>query len=139
VDFPDLPIPITMHTDNPFWRYPSACAAGEGVGHLRVWICPAAAHLAIVTEMGLGASITNSIEDIWAALATGCGGRLVLLEHWPTDPYADEHLDQVIIDGGTPHWRRIWPTPPSNPGHTRFEEWMTAYGHDLLAATRPAQ
>lgn len=130
-----LPAPRGLVTNDPFWRYPSQAGAGEGIAHLRVWRT-GHGHLAIVSEVGLGASITNSAEHIYAALAATYGARgLIVLEHWPADQdLADEeHLDQVqIADDGTPYWRRIWPTPPTNPHHRSLDSWMWLYGHDLL-------
>jgi hypothetical protein len=51
---------------------------------------------AVVTQVRLGASITNSIEDIWDALRTRWHGDLILLEHYPAAesfPDDGEHLD----------------------------------------------
>jgi hypothetical protein len=57
--------------------------------------------LCIVSETGLGASITNSIEDIWAALAADYGrGGTVALEHWPASSSGgdlDEHLGAATV------------------------------------------
>lgn len=147
--FPDLPNPTELLADHQQWRYPSQCIAGYGIGRLRVWDGERAMTsatlpylLAIVTETGQGASITNSIESIRAELATLYPGEnLVLLEHWPADQDGvEEHLDQVAFAGPwdtdweqTVRWRRIWPTPPTNPDHQALQTWMNVYGHDLLA------
>ena len=71
----DLPPLGELVADDPFWRYPSAAMAGEGVAHLRVWLTtgPEPGHLAVVTETGLTASVTESAGHIWAALAAGTG------------------------------------------------------------------
>jgi hypothetical protein len=81
-DLPPLGEPVT---DEPFWRYPPASLAGEGVAHLRVWLTtgPEPGHLAVVTETGLAASVTESAGHIWAELARMYGLSLVLLEHTP--------------------------------------------------------
>lgn len=148
--FPDLPPLAALVVDDPFWRYPSDALAGEGIAHLRVWSCSSiagghliahqGAHLAVVSETGLGASIINSAEAIWAALADRFVGPLMLLEHWPAsqDMTGEEHLDQVVINSGDgrPRWRRIWPAGPDDPQHQQLTAWMTAYGHTLLAASR---
>ena len=49
--------------DDPFWRYSSGAMAGRGVAHLRVWRTAGAqpGHVAVVTETGSAASVTNSI------------------------------------------------------------------------------
>lgn len=142
VTFPALTVPRELICNDPFWRYPSRCLAGEGVAHLRVWETAngtpgqvGGTRLAVVTETGLGASITNSIQDIHAALTNAYGPRIVLLEHWPAGTGADphEHLDQAVIINGEPGWRRIWPTPPTNPHHDQYDTWMNAHGHQLLA------
>jgi hypothetical protein len=95
--------------------------------------------LAVVTDVGLGASITNSIEDIWDSLAARLGEPLFLFEHWTAQPAIgeEEHLDQVVVHGRSPSWRRIWPTPASNTWHAEFETWMARYGHRILAASSP--
>ncbi|GAA1923874.1 hypothetical protein GCM10009753_66410 [Streptantibioticus ferralitis] len=49
-----------------------------------------------------------------------------------------DRLDQVALGGRHLTWRRIWPTPPTNPQYTLFEAWMLSYGHGLLAVSRPA-
>jgi hypothetical protein len=63
----DLPPLGELIADEPFWRYPSATTAEEGVAHLRVWLTTGAepGHLAVVTETGLGASVTESAGHIW--------------------------------------------------------------------------
>jgi hypothetical protein len=82
--FPSLPPIGELELDDPFWRYPSGAGAGEGVARLRVWAASGGTgHLAVVTELGLGASITNSIEDIWDDLRARWHGDLTLLEHYP--------------------------------------------------------
>src|SRR3954454_17725576 len=104
--FPPLPgiaDPQTdLLTDDPAWNYRSACAAGGGLAHLRVWQAeghPARGHLAIVTETGLWASTTNSAGEIWTDLAARYPGPLVLLEHWVAGD-GDDHdrLDQVALE-----------------------------------------
>ena len=71
--------------DEPFWRFPLGSMAGEGVAHLRVWLTAGAVpgYLAVVTETGSAASVTESAGDIWAMLARRYGPSVVLLEHYP--------------------------------------------------------
>jgi len=56
--------------DHPFWRYPAGGLAGEGVAHVRVWTTATSppGHLAVVTETGLAASVTESAGRIRAEL-----------------------------------------------------------------------
>jgi hypothetical protein len=55
--------------DEPFWRYPAGSAGREGVAHLRVWATTTepAGHLAVVTETGGGALVTESAGQIRSA------------------------------------------------------------------------
>jgi hypothetical protein len=130
---PALPLLAEMVADDPWWRYPSRCAAGDGIAHLRVWQLEGRdGHLAVVTETGLGASITNSAAEICAELARIYPGPLTVIEHWPAGeayPVDDEHLDLVCVHDGSPQWQRIWPTPPANPDHDALTAWMRACGH----------
>jgi hypothetical protein len=142
---PFLPLPpvpdarAALVRDDPAWPFRSACAAGGGIAHLRVWKAEGEGHVAIVTETGLGASTTNSAGEIWTELADCFPGPLVLFEHWPAGNCDDhDRLDQVAMEGRRPIWRRIWPTAPANPDHDLCTAWMQAYGHDLLAASNPA-
>jgi hypothetical protein len=106
-------------SDVPFWRYRIG-TAGEGVAHLRVWLTAAAGpgRLAVVTESGTEAPVTESTGHIWAELTRRDGPSLVLLEQH-TSPEAGEGaetLDLVRIGAdGSPHWLRIWPTPREHP------------------------
>jgi len=134
--FPSLPPIGELELDDPFWRYPSGAGAGEGVARLRVWAASGGTgHLAVVTELGLGASITNSIEDIWNDLRARWHGDLTLLEHYPAAesfPDDGDHLDQVIIGPGRePAWRRIWPVPASSPDRDWLTGWMNRHGHRI--------
>jgi hypothetical protein len=127
-------------TDDPFWRYPAATMPGEGVTHLRVWLttAPEPGHLAVVTETGPSASLTESAGRIWAELADRYGPSLILLEYSPA-PEADcgeETLDLVLIAAdGSPRWSRVWPTPEENPRHAELELWMAVHGHQIVSRT----
>lgn len=126
--------------DEPSWRFRIG-PAGEGVTHLRVWLTlgPEPGRLAVVTETGGAALVTQSAEQIWAVLARRFGPSLVLLEHHPA-PETEEGagtLDLVRIGAnGSPHWSRIWPTPEDNPRHAGLELWMATDGHQIVS--RPA-
>ena len=137
----DLPPLGELVADDPFWRYPLATPAGEGVAHLRVWLTtgPEPGHLAVVTETGLAASVTESSGRIWAGLAGRYGPSLVLLEHYlvPEAGEGMETLDLVRIGAdGSPHWSRVWPTPADNPRHGGLELWMATDGRRIVS--RPA-
>ena len=127
--------------DDPFWRYPSGTPGREGVAHLRVWLTagPEPGHLAVVTETGGAASVTESAGRIWAELVGRFGPSLVLLEHYlaPEAGEGMETLDLVRIGAdGSPHWTRVWPTSEENPRHAELEFWMATYGHQIVS--RPA-
>lgn len=136
ISWAPLSIPLQLVVDDVLWRYPSAGVAGEGIAHLRVWTAAPAGHIAIVTEVGLGTSITNSAEHIWAQLVARHLQPLLLLEHYPASEHPqgrDDTLEQVALQGGRPVWRRVWPTTPANPNYAQFKRWMTEYGHRLLS------
>lgn len=138
----DLPPLGGLIDDVAQWWYPSRdCAGREGIARLRVWTA-GAGHLAVVTELGTGVSITNAISDIWKILAEDYAGPLILVEHWPASQAGDtgEHLDLVQARDRRPDWQRLWPTAPANPCHAAAEAWMAASGHVILspAAAPPA-
>jgi len=133
----DLPPLGAQVADDPFWRYPAGGVAREGIAHLRIWLTATAppGHLAVVTETGLAASVTESAGHIRAALARRYGPCLVLLEHYLAPELGEgmETLDLVRIGADrSSHWSRVWPTPQDNPRHAGLELWMAAYGHQIV-------
>jgi hypothetical protein len=93
-------------------------------------------HLAVVTETGAAAGVTESAGYIWAELARRYGPSLVLLEHHLPPEAAEgvETLDLVRIGAdGSPHWLRIWPSSEDNPRHARLELWMAVHGHQIVS------
>jgi hypothetical protein len=113
----------------------------EGVAHLRVWLTagPEPGHLAVVTETGSAAEVTQSAGHIWAALTRRYGLSLLLLEHHPAPEVGEgaETLDLVRVGAdGSPHWTRIWPAAEENPRHAQLELWMANYGYQIVS--RPA-
>ena len=127
--------------DEPFWRYPIGPTDREGVAHLRVWLTAGRepGHLAVVTQTGSAASVTESAGQIWAELARRYGPSLVLLEHHPAPEAGEggETLDLVRIGAdGSPHWLGVWPTAGDNPRHAGLELWMAVHGHQI--AGKPA-
>jgi hypothetical protein len=137
----DLPPLAELVADDPFWRYPAGTPGRKGVAHLRVWTTATVppGHLAVVTETGSAAGVTESAGQIWAGLARRYGPALVLLEHYPALEAGEgaETLDLVRIGAnGSPNWSRVWPTPEDNPRHAGLELWMAGYGHQIVS--RPA-
>jgi hypothetical protein len=137
----DLPPLGELTVDEPLWRHPMWGLAREGVAHLRIWTTTtdSPGYVAVVTETGLEASVTESAGRIWADLVRRYGPSLVLLEHYPAPELGEgtETLDLVRVGAdGSPHWSRIWPTPKDNPRHAGLELWMAAYGYQIVG--RPA-
>jgi len=124
--------------DEPFWRFPLGAMAGEGVAHLRVWLTPGAepGYLAVVTETGSAAPVTECAGAILAVLARRYGPSVVLLEHYPAPETGEgaETLDLVRIGAdGSAHWLRVWPTSEDNPRHGGLERWMAVHGHQIIS------
>ena len=95
--------------------------------------------MAVVTETGVGNSVTESAERNWADLVRRHGPSLVLLEHHPAPELAEgvETLDLVRAGAdGKLHWTRVWPTPQDSPRHAGLELWMAAHGYQIV--DRPA-
>jgi hypothetical protein len=137
----DLPPLGDLVADEPFWRYPAGAAGREGIAHLCVWTTagPDPGYLAVVTETGSAASVTESAGHIWATLAGRYGPSLVLLEHHLAPEFSEgmETFDLVRIGAdGSPRWSRVWPAPKDNPRHAGLELWMAAFGYQIL--DRPA-
>jgi hypothetical protein len=131
-----LPPLADLVADAPFWRYPAGTR--QGVAHLRVWRTATvpAGYVAVVTETGSGASVTESAGRIWAVLADRYGPSLVLLEHNLAPEFEEgaEALDLVRVGAdGSPHWSRVWPTPQEHPRHAGLELWMAGHGHQIVS------
>ncbi len=97
---------------------------------------PESGYLAVVTETGLAASVTESAGQIRAELARRYGPSLVLLRHYLAPGFGEgmETLDLVRIGAdGSPHWSRVWPTPEDNPRHAGLELWMAVHGHRIVS------
>ena len=138
----DLPQLGELVADEPFWRYPAAGPGREEVAYLRVWLTigPEPGYLAVVTETGPAACVTESAGHIRAGLARRYGPAVVLLEHQlaPELDQGAETLDLVRFGAdGSPHWSRIWPTPQEHPRHAGLGAWMAAHGYQIVS--RPAR
>jgi hypothetical protein len=132
-----LPPVAELVADEPFWRYRPGTAR-EGQAHLRVWLTagPELGHLAVVTETGTAAAVTQSAGHIWAGLARRYGPSLILLEHClaPQAGEGAETLDLVRIGAdGSPHWLRVWPTSEDHPRHAGLEQWMAVHGYQIVS------
>jgi len=133
-----LPPLGALIADEAFWRYPIGTTDREGVAHLRVWLTAGRepGHLAVVTETGSAAAVTESAPHIWAALARSYGPFVVLLEHHraPETEEGAETLDLVRVGAdGSLHWLRVWPTPEENPRHAGLELWMAVHGYQIIS------
>ncbi|HEU5386311.1 MAG TPA: hypothetical protein VFV73_10455 [Streptosporangiaceae bacterium] len=134
----DLPPLGELVADDLFWRYPAGGLAREGAARLRVWLTARreAGYLAVVTETGTAASVTESAGRIRALLARRYGPSVVLLEHYPAPESGEgaETLDLVRVGAdGSPHWTRVWPTREDNPRHAGLERWMATDGHRIVS------
>lgn len=96
-------------------------------------------YVAVVTQTGLGDSVTESAGRIWAGLVRRYGPPLVLLEHYPAPELAEGvetlHLVRIGADG-SPHWTRVRPAPQDHPRHAGLEVWMASYGHLIIGRPR---
>jgi hypothetical protein len=106
-----------------------------------VWLAagPEPGHLAVVTQTGSAAPVTESAGQIWAELARRYGPSLVLLEHHlaPEGGEGAETLDLARIGAdGSPHWLGVWPTAQDNPRHAGLELWVAVHGHQISASPR---
>jgi hypothetical protein len=135
---PDSLPPIgELIADEPFWHYRTG-TAGQGAAYLRVWMTagPEPGHLAVVTETGSAADVTQSARQIWAELVRRYGPSLLLLEHQPAPVAGEgaETLDLVRIGAdGSPRWLRVWPSPEDNPRHPGLELWMAVHGCQIVS------
>jgi len=134
----DLPQLGDLVADEPFWRYPAAGPDREDGAHLRVWLTtgPEPGYLAVVTETGPAASVTESAGHIRAGLARRYGPAVVLLDHHlaPGFDQGAQTLDLVRFGAdGSPRWSRIWPTPAEHPRHAGLELWMAAHGYQIVS------
>jgi hypothetical protein len=136
---PDSLPPIgDLIADEPFWRYPLGATGGQDVTHLRVWLTAGSEsrYLAVVTESGSAASVTERAAHIWAALARRYRSSLMLLAYHPARETEEgaETLDLVRIGAdNSPHWLRVWPTAEDNPRHAGLELWMARHGYQIVS------
>ena len=138
---PPLPDITTPLHDDPYFRYDSRCAAGHGVARLRLW--RTAEHtdpvrLAVLTESGRGASLTNSAHEVWRTLTARYGHDLVVLEHWPAgEGIGGEHLDRLVVADGRDHYMRVWPAGENHPLRSDLDAWVDRHRAKLgLGCTR---
>jgi hypothetical protein len=103
-----------------------------------VWLTigPEPGYLAVVTETGLAACVTESAGHIRAGLARRYGPAVVLLEHHLAPEFAEgeQTLDLARFGAdGSPRWSRVWPTPREHPRHVGLELWMAAHGYQIVS------
>lgn len=135
VPVPWLPaLEALVHSD-PRWAYRGSDGA-PGTAFLRVWRA-GVGHLAVVTELGDGRSVTNASREIRSALAGLYGEPLALAEHWPASqaPESGEHVDLVLPPGwpGGQGWAALWPVGRDNPRYEANRAWWEAYGHQIAS------
>uniref|UniRef100_UPI003F4949B4 hypothetical protein n=1 Tax=Actinokineospora sp. CA-119265 TaxID=3239890 RepID=UPI003F4949B4 len=128
--FPPLPVPARLVLDDPAWTYGGPHASG--IARARVWETTDQGHLAVVTDAGLGRSITNAAEEVWASLAQRFApAGLVMIEHYATaDPDRADTLDQVVIEAGWAAWRHLW--PQHHGVDPDALAWLRAHGFALV-------
>jgi hypothetical protein len=124
-----------VHCD-PKWVYRD----GDGVtgqAVLRVWRA-GPGHFAVVTETGVGRSVTTAAQAIRAALAEQWGEPLTLAEHWPASQAPAEHVD-LVLPSGTPGgrgWMPLWPVGRHAPHAEVHSAWWMAYGDQITDIPR---
>jgi hypothetical protein len=130
------PMPLLPHLDelahfDPEWVYRDA-DGGEGMAVLRVWRA-GPGHFAVVTEKGVGRSVTNAARAIRVTLAAQYGEPLTLAEHWPASQAPVEHVDLVLPPGFSGQgWTPLWPVGPRHPHAEVMAAWWQAYGAEIL-------
>jgi hypothetical protein len=90
----------------------------------------------VVTQTGPAAAVTESAGRIGAKLAGRYGPAPALLEHHPAPQTGEgtQTLDLVRFGAdGSPHSRRVWPTPEDNPPHPGLEAWMAVHGFQIIS------
>ena len=117
------------------WHYPGVNAIG-GQAHVRAWAIPGGGRLVVVTELGVGCSVTNAAHLIHERLTNLHDAEVIMLEHCPSEMRGGEGptLDQVTAVDGHPRWRRIWPASPLNIDYAGFRSWIGTGGGPVLDA-----
>jgi hypothetical protein len=128
------PMPLLPHLDEMVhfdseWVYRDADGA-EGMAVLRVWRA-GSGHFAVVTEKGVGRSVTNAARAIRATLAGQWGEPLTLAEHWPESQAPVEHVDLVLPPGSRNSHAPLWPVGPRAPHAEVNVAWWMAFGAEI--------
>jgi hypothetical protein len=132
------PMPLLPHLDelvrfDPLWEVRDSDGA-HGFFLLRVWRA-GPGHFAVVTEKGIGRSVTNAAQAIRAVLEAEYGEPLTLAEHWPVaqSPEMGEHVDLVLPPGfpGGQGWSPLHPVGPRHPHAEILAAWWLAYGAEI--------
>jgi hypothetical protein len=132
------PMPWLPHLDEmvrfePQWVYRDGDGV-EGQAILRVWRARPG-YFAVVTETGIGRSVTNAVRAIWDALIGEYGEPFGLAEHWPyaQAPETGEHVDLVLPPAGPgcQGWTPLWPIARRAPHAEVNSAWWAAYGDQI--------
>ena len=136
-----LPLVGELIADDPCWRYRFGAMAGEGVAHLRVWRTAGAepGHVAVATETGSAASVTESAGPIWAELARRYGPSLVLLEHYLA-PEAGGGCGDPRSGPGRRRWQSALAARVAHSGGEPSSRWTgTLDGRSRISDRRQAR
>lgn len=135
IAWPRLPHGLRAADDDSQWQYNPGLHL-SGTGHLRSFMTTDAVWLVVVSQLGIGCSIVNAAEDIYATLVEEYGSRLLYLEHWSNGQRYGEGatLDMVVAPNGVPSWRRVWPLPDDHERHDEMAAWIRGDGAVLLDA-----
>lgn len=121
--------------DQAEWRYRPDLHGPSGEARLRVWRAEGGGFFAVVTETGLGLSVTSAAADIWQRVERRYAGEaFALAELWPEGHSGEEHVDLVLPPrGGQVSWRRLWPAGELVPLRSVLDTWWLVNGADILA------
>lgn len=95
---------VLIH-DEPQWPMPSPLTREPSLRRLRVWEVNATL-VAVITERGIGTSVTNAAREAYTAVHLRFPGARVF-EHYPADVGVSdvEHFDEISF---TPEGRMEW-------------------------------
>lgn len=135
---PPLPPLHGLVTDDPLWAYREVIGGENGgAARLRVWASsdnPYGPYVAVVTELGIGTAITDSIRYIRDKLNQAFRGLpIVLIGHWPPGQLCGEHLAQAVTSPDGPRWLMIWPPAPGGCDRPDIDEWVRINGHRFMS------
>lgn len=134
---PFLPIPGELLVDDPLWTFQPEKGGPRGHARLRVWRGLHTGHLAVVTPVGDGMSVTTAAAYIWKTLYGMYGPALALAELWPASEGFDGelHLDLVQVAPGSQRaaWLRLHPVGEEHPLFNFASLWWLTAADDILS------